>query len=191
MVLIVIIFLCKLVFRYFLPENEPQLYIKWFLSFSKQKRQNNFWTKLAVLVIVQWATACLCIEFFTVTSQPFHSGLYFNLKSKSTFLAKDWWFFKDLLTFSKIKGKFIGNVQWCIKFHSKHGTVSLLCLLRNLMHQTLGTYLKTVLRDQFAVNSIVIFNITSADFVLAQIFWEGHKIWKNLPLKIWRYWVKY
>ena len=20
-------------------------------------------------------------------------------------------------------------------------------------------------------------------------FWEGHKIWKNLPLKIWRYWV--
>ena len=21
------------------------------------------------------------------------------------------------------------------------------------------------------------------------IFWEGHKIWKNLPLKIWRYWV--
>ena len=22
-----------------------------------------------------------------------------------------------------------------------------------------------------------------------QIFWEGHKIWKNLPLKIWRYWV--
>ena len=22
-----------------------------------------------------------------------------------------------------------------------------------------------------------------------RIFWEGHKIWKNLPLKIWRYWV--
>ena len=21
------------------------------------------------------------------------------------------------------------------------------------------------------------------------IIWEGHKIWKNLPLKIWRYWV--
>ena len=21
------------------------------------------------------------------------------------------------------------------------------------------------------------------------IFWEGHKIWKNLPLQIWRYWV--
>ena len=21
------------------------------------------------------------------------------------------------------------------------------------------------------------------------IFWEGHKIWKNVPLKIWRYWV--
>ena len=22
-----------------------------------------------------------------------------------------------------------------------------------------------------------------------RIFWDGHKIWKNLPLKIWRYWV--
>ena len=22
-----------------------------------------------------------------------------------------------------------------------------------------------------------------------RIFWEGHKIWKNLPFKIWRYWV--
>ena len=22
-----------------------------------------------------------------------------------------------------------------------------------------------------------------------RILWEGHKIWKNLPLKIWRYWV--
>ena len=22
-----------------------------------------------------------------------------------------------------------------------------------------------------------------------RIFWEGHKIWKNLPLKIWCYWV--
>ena len=22
-----------------------------------------------------------------------------------------------------------------------------------------------------------------------RIFWEGHKIWKNLPLKIWRYWL--
>ena len=22
-----------------------------------------------------------------------------------------------------------------------------------------------------------------------RVFWEGHKIWKNLPLKIWRYWV--
>ena len=22
-----------------------------------------------------------------------------------------------------------------------------------------------------------------------RIFWEGHKIWKNLPLKIWLYWV--
>ena len=22
-----------------------------------------------------------------------------------------------------------------------------------------------------------------------RIFWEGHKIWKNVPLKIWRYWV--
>ena len=22
-----------------------------------------------------------------------------------------------------------------------------------------------------------------------RIIWEGHKIWKNLPLKIWRYWV--
>jgi hypothetical protein len=21
------------------------------------------------------------------------------------------------------------------------------------------------------------------------IFWVGHKIWKNLPLKIWRHWV--
>ena len=103
-------------FRYFLPENEPQLYIKWFLSFLKQKRQNNFWTKLAVLVIVQWATACLCIEFFTVTSQPFHSGLYFILKSKSTFLAKDWWFFKDLLTFSKIEGKFIGMYLKSVHF---------------------------------------------------------------------------
>ena len=20
-------------------------------------------------------------------------------------------------------------------------------------------------------------------------FWEGHKIWKNLPVKIWHYWV--
>ena len=24
-------------------------------------------------------------------------------------------------------------------------------------------------------------------FVKVRIFWEGHKIWKNLPLKIWRY----
>ena len=22
-----------------------------------------------------------------------------------------------------------------------------------------------------------------------RIFWEGHKIWKNLPLKIWHYWM--
>ena len=22
-----------------------------------------------------------------------------------------------------------------------------------------------------------------------RIFWEGHKIWKNLPHKIWRYWI--
>ena len=24
-----------------------------------------------------------------------------------------------------------------------------------------------------------------------RIFWEGHRIWKNLPLKIWRYWVAF
>ena len=24
-----------------------------------------------------------------------------------------------------------------------------------------------------------------------RIFWEGHKIWKNLPLKIWHYWVAF
>ena len=24
-------------------------------------------------------------------------------------------------------------------------------------------------------------------FIKVWIFWEGHKIWKNLPLKIWRY----
>ena len=26
-------------------------------------------------------------------------------------------------------------------------------------------------------------------FFKVRIFWKGHKIWKNLPLKIWRYWV--
>ena len=26
-------------------------------------------------------------------------------------------------------------------------------------------------------------------FFKVWILWEGHKIWKNLPLKIWRYWV--
>ena len=25
--------------------------------------------------------------------------------------------------------------------------------------------------------------------IKVRIFWEGHKIWNNLPLKIWRYWV--
>ena len=25
--------------------------------------------------------------------------------------------------------------------------------------------------------------------IKVQIFWEGHKVWKNLPLKIWHYWV--
>jgi hypothetical protein len=25
--------------------------------------------------------------------------------------------------------------------------------------------------------------------IKVRIFWEGHKVWKNLPLKIWRYWV--
>ena len=24
---------------------------------------------------------------------------------------------------------------------------------------------------------------------MSRIFWEDHKIWKNLPLKIWRHWV--
>ena len=27
------------------------------------------------------------------------------------------------------------------------------------------------------------------DFAKVRIFWEGHKIQKNLPLKVWRYWV--
>ena len=32
---------------------------------------------------------------------------------------------------------------------------------------------------------------TCCDFQVSkvQIFWEVHKIWKNLPLKIWRYWA--
>ena len=30
---------------------------------------------------------------------------------------------------------------------------------------------------------------SSKYFVNVWIFWEGHKIWKNLQCKIWRYWV--
>ena len=37
----------------------------------------------------------------------------------------------------------LGSKIWCIRFRSKHSTVLLLCLLRNLMHQTLHE--KTIL----------------------------------------------
>ena len=32
--------------------------------------------------------------------------------------------------------------------------------------------------------------LSTSRYFKVRIFWEGHKIWKNLPLKIWRYWVK-
>ena len=33
------------------------------------------------------------------------------------------------------------------------------------------------------------FKINSRPLFKVLTFWEGHKIWKNLPHKIWRYWV--
>ena len=40
-------------------------------------------------------------------------------------------------------------------------------------------------------HKIVRLNVFGFLFVMdkVRIFWEGHKIWKNLPLKICRYWV--
>ena len=39
-----------------------------------------------------------------------------------------------------------------------------------------------------AVWILLNFFIGSMEFKV-WIFWEGHKVWKNLPLKIWRFWV--
>ena len=39
--------------------------------------------------------------------------------------------------------------------------------------------------DTYAFKAMQTLNSTSK----VRIFWEGHKIWKNLPLKIYRYWV--
>ena len=43
------------------------------------------------------------------------------------------------------------------------------------------------LRWQFLI--LIILN--QRFFLKVRIFWEGHKIWKNLPLKIWRYSVRF
>ena len=62
---------------------------------------------------------------------------------------------------------------WCIKFRSKHSTVLLLCLLRNLMHQTLAQ--DKELRRSLKVSIPINFTIPSLN--------ETMKLWLELVLK--------
>ena len=62
---------------------------------------------------------------------------------------------RNWIEVSFVQGK-LCNV-WCIKFHSKHSTVLLLCLLRNLMHQTLYQWINNQFLG-YVTGSIVQFN---------------------------------
>ena len=89
----------------------------WILSKSPiTKKSKYFLDKKSVIpAIVQWATACLCIEFFTVTSQPFHSGLYFNLKSKSTFFGRGLMVFQTYQPFQREKAN---SFPYLLRLHT-------------------------------------------------------------------------
>ena len=73
-----------------------------------------------------------------------------------------------------------------------HTTVSLIQFLSLLSLPFLSPLLLSLPYFWPRINfSGTIGNGTKILYVKVRTFWEGHKIWKNLPPKIWHYWVKF
>ena len=68
---------------------------------------------------------------------------------------------------------------WCIKFCCKHSTVLLLCLLRNLMHQTLFDYFWLV-ANCYVILPLVFFKIN--DLQIIYYFWPFENFYVIFPL---------
>ena len=87
--------------------------------------------------------------------------------------------------FTRNSGTTSPSNVWCIKFQSKHSTVLLLCLLRNLMHQTLRTDSNPLLSSFFASHqSKIIFFL-----FLLSFYWHWLRDWLQnqiyFPAKNW------
>ena len=60
------------------------------------------------------------------------------------------------------------------------------CEIYELGHRII---VRTTGREQSVVQLLWLFERFWKSNVKVWIFWEAHKTWTNLPLKIWRYWV--
>ena len=70
------------------------------------------------------------------------------------------------------------------------GDFSMLCCSENVFPDPHAVWVYTLMARVYnLVKNEIFVGQKETGFLKVRIFWEGHKIWKNLPLKIWHYWV--